>query len=262
MINKDKKKLIPTGNVDVIEIKCDKDDTCKVKPQEPDENNTEPVNKIDDDYSEMDNLIIDKNDKPDDANKQKNDNKKEEKQDSNKEKNTKPEEKQENNQKPNEENNNDDEPVIPSDNEPEPEPEELIVKDEEIRWVGSTDAKIFLSSMYELGDKIAPESSNVYQFIVRNGTFYNLKYEVNFVESNPYNINMKYKLKKNDTYIIDHYVSASELNISNILLDSKTNDTYYLEWKWISSENDTEIGTNPDATYELKIEIKAESVNE
>ena len=81
MINKDKKKLIPTGNVDVIEIKCDKDDTCKVEPQEPDENNTEPVNKIDDYYSEMDNLIIDKNDKPDDANKQKNDNKKEEKQD-------------------------------------------------------------------------------------------------------------------------------------------------------------------------------------
>ena len=72
---------------------------------------------------------------------------------------------------------------------------------------------------------------------------------------------MKYKLKKNDTYLIDHYVSADELSASEIFLNNNQSDTYYLEWKWISSENDTQIGKTIDANYGLKIEIKAESTN-
>ena len=115
--------------------------------------------------------------------------------------------------------------------------------------------------MYTIDDIIAPESNNTYQFIVKNSTKYNLKYNIEFVESNPYNINMKYKLKKNDEYIIDHYVSASELNVSNIHLNTNSNDTYYLEWKWVSNTNDTEIGANPSSKYGLKINVKAESDN-
>ena len=41
---------------------------------------------------------------------------------------------------------------------------------------------------------------------------------------------------------IKEVVENSELNISDIILNSKASDTYYLEWKWISSDNDTEIG--------------------
>ena len=130
-----------------------------------------------------------------------------------------------------------------------------------VTWNGSTDLKIFSNSMYEFEDKIAPECYNTYQFVVKNSTNYNIKYDINFIETNPYHINMKYKLKKNDAYIVDHYVSASELNISEVLLNSNNNDTFYLEWKWISSDNDTEIGKNPDANYGLKIEVKAESTN-
>ncbi len=128
-------------------------------------------------------------------------------------------------------------------------------------WNGATDLNIFEKSMYQVTDKIAPESSNTYQFIIKNSTNYQIKYNIDFIENNPYHINMKYKLKKNDTYIIDHYVSASELDISNYLLNSNINDTYYLEWKWISSSNDTEIGANPESFYGLKIEVKAESTN-
>ena len=73
---------------------------------------------------------------------------------------------------------------------------------------------------------------------------------------------MKYKLKKNDTYIVDHYVSASELNVNDMLLNINENDTYYLEWKWISSSNDTSIGENPEANYSLKIEVEAEGIND
>ena len=78
-------------------------------------------------------------------------------------------------------------------------------------------------------------------------------------------MNIKYKLKKGDTYIIDHYVSYNELNMENILLNTKSSDTYYLEWKWVgdSDSNDTLIGQNAnsnDIEYKLEIKIEAESV--
>ena len=110
--------------------------------------------------------------------------------------------------------------------------------------------------------RIAPESSNAYEFKVENNTAYNLKYQIEFIETNEYNINMKFKLKKNDTYIIDHYVKASELSVTDMPLNINDSDTYYLEWKWISSSNDTSIGQNPEAKYSLKIEIKAEGTND
>ena len=136
---------------------------------------------------------------------------------------------------------------------------EVLVEDKRIIWSDSSNLKIFTNSVYNLEDKIAPESSNTYQFVVKNSTAYKIKYNISFVETNPYNINMKYKLKKNNTYIVDHYVSFNELNITNQLLNSKDNDTFYLDWKWISSDNDTEAGKN-QAKYSLKIDVGAESV--
>ena len=130
-----------------------------------------------------------------------------------------------------------------------------------VTWNGANDLKIFTNSMYEFENKIAPECYNTYQFVVKNSTNYQIKYNIEFIETNPYHINMKYKLKKNDTYLIDHYVSASELNTSDALLNVSDNDTFYLEWKWVSSDNDTQIGNNPNAYYGLKIEVKAESTN-
>ena len=209
LAKKKNNEKIPTGNVDIIEIVCDKDSVCKTDDKKGDSSsngdstdnsgNTVPANAGDNDNNEH----IE-----------------------------------------------------------EPEPDDLIVKDKQITWAGQSDAKIFTNSMYEFSNIVAPESSNTYQFIVKNGTEYNLKYDITFAETNPYSINMKYKLKKNDTYLIDHYVSASELNISEMTLDTKMNDTYYLEWKWISSDNDTEVGMTPNANYNLKIEVKAESIND
>ena len=131
-----------------------------------------------------------------------------------------------------------------------------------ITWNGSNDLKIFTKSIYNVDGVIAPESENTYQFVVRNNTEYKIKYNVKFVETNDYNINMKYKLKKNDNYLISNYSSANALNIQDFVLNQGENDTYYLDWKWISSSNDTSIGKNPSAKYGLKIVVEAESVNE
>lgn len=211
------KSNVPTGNVDIIEIKCDKKDTCEVKPgkEEPEEPTLNPTNPGNSSGQEGH------------QGQQNNENEQGE-------------------EKPDEDD----------------EAGKLIVKDEDITWKGTSEVKIFTNSMYKLEDRIAPESSNTYQFVVKNSTNYNIKYQIQFIENNPYSINMKYKLKKNDTYLIEEYVSANELNLSDAFLNSSENDTYYLDWKWISSDNDTEIGANRDSFYGLKIEVKAESTNE
>ena len=138
--------------------------------------------------------------------------------------------------------------------------DELTIFDNELVWRDSASLNIFTDSVYHFEDKVAPGSSNTYQFVVKNSTKYRLKYEINFIETNLHQMNMKYKLKKNDSYVIDHYVSCDELHLDEQLLNAKSNDTYYLEWKWIDNDNDTSVG-NAQADYSLKIEVKAESVS-
>ena len=131
-----------------------------------------------------------------------------------------------------------------------------------VTWNGSNELNIFSKSIYNVDGFIAPESENTYKFIVKNNTIYKIKYNVTFIETNEFNINMKYKLKKNDNYLVNTYSKPSSLSVSNFKLNPGESDTYYLDWKWISSSNDVSIGTNPEANYGLKIEVEAESVNE
>lgn len=141
--------------------------------------------------------------------------------------------------------------------------ENFYVDDSDVKWSDETDLNIFTDSMYGKNGKVAPESSNTYKFVVNNNTRYNLKYKISFTEENQHNINIKYKLKKNGSYIVDHYVSYNEINKSDLLLNSNSKDTYLLEWKWVSNDNDTDIGINArenDVKYKLKIKVEAESV--
>lgn len=155
--------------------------------------------------------------------------------------------------------------------EPEPEPEideDFYVSDNEIvKWQDETSLNIFedSSNISKVKGKIAPESSGTYKFVVNNGTKYNLNYKISFSETNEHGINMKYKLRKGDNYIVNNYVSYNELNIEDVLLNTKNSDTYYLEWKWVgdNDDNDTQIGTNAKSSnikYDLKITVEAESV--
>ena len=205
---------VPTGNVDIIEIKCDKDNVCEVTPR---------------------------------------DNKEDDKTNSG-------------NETPNKDDNqgNSKEDVVPVNGDDDDGKRDAMVTvyDKDVTWHGVTPARIFTNSMYKIEGVIAPESSNTYQFVVKNSANFKIKYNIKFVENNPHQINMKYKLKKNDTYLIDHYVSANELNLKDLMLNSSNNDTYYLEWKWISSDNDTEVGKTPNAKYGLNIEVKAESTHD
>ena len=145
--------------------------------------------------------------------------------------------------------------------------DEFYVSDNKIvKWNDNTDLNIFTDSkkISKVNGKIAPESTGIYVFNVNNKTKYNLKYNISFIESNEYSINMKYKLKKGNTYLVDQYVSYEQLNINDMLLNSNKTDVYSLEWKWVgdNDNNDTTIGMSAkdgDINYSLKINIEAES---
>lgn len=144
---------------------------------------------------------------------------------------------------------------------------EFYVSDNKIvKWNDNTDLNIFTDSkkISKVNGKIAPESTGIYVFNVNNKTKYNLKYNISFIESNEYSINMKYKLKKGNTYLVDQYVSYDQLNINDMILNSNKTDIYSLEWKWVgdNDNNDTTIGMSAkdgDINYSLKINIEAES---
>ena len=77
-------------------------------------------------------------------------------------------------------------------------------------------------------------------------------------DKNDKNINIKYRLKMNNTYIIgdeNNWVSIEKMKLDNIygLKDSKT--IYALEWKWEDSDNDTQIAKEGLATYTVYIDI-------
>ena len=144
---------------------------------------------------------------------------------------------------------------------------EFYVSDNKIvKWNDNTDLNIFTDSkkISKVNGKIAPESTGIYVFNVNNKTKYNLKYNISFNESNEYSINMKYKLKKGNTYLVDQYVSYDQLNINDMILNSNKTDIYSLEWKWVgdNDNNDSTIGMSAkdgDINYSLKINIEAES---
>ena len=129
-----------------------------------------------------------------------------------------------------------------------------------ISWNGSDNLRIFSKSIYNFDDVIAPECENTYQFVVRNNTKYTINYNIDFIETNNYNINMRYKLKKNDSYIVNDFSKPSSLSISKFVLKPGESDVYYLDWKWVSSSNDTKIGSNPEAKYGIRIEVEAEGI--
>lgn len=219
----------PTGNVDIFEIQCEKD-TCKdVLGDKTDKPNTNPVIVPDNNNSN--------NNKP----------------------STTPD-----NSNINNNNNNQSGNEGQSSSGNDTTDDELIVKDT-VEWKSQNELRIFSNPAYQMESKIAPESSNTYIFIVRNNTNSDVKYNIDFNEENANHINMKYRLKRDNEYIIGSsttWVGYNELDLNGILLNSKSDHTYYLDWKWFSSDNDTSIGSNPNSKYKLNIEISAESQNE
>ena len=146
----------------------------------------------------------------------------------------------------------------------------LIVYDEEDKWTENGEESytptIFKHSMYEVVDgKIAPGSSNTYEFIVRNLNEFKVKYTIKGIEINTKNINMKYRLRLDNTYILGsdtQWVDASSLQTAFKELDAKSKHTYFLDWKWFDDIDlkDTTIGIDETSVYSLSLKVEAEEL--
>lgn len=151
-----------------------------------------------------------------------------------------------------------DDPVFKGDND-----NGLQVYDETGYFTSQKELNIFSNPAFEMKSIIAPGSSNAYQFVIRNDNDFDIQYNIKMVETNPHNVNMKYRLKQEGKYIIgnaDTWVSADELNLYSVKLASKDNIPYLLEWKWFESGRDTKIGKIDNANYKLSIHVVATQV--
>ena len=131
----------------------------------------------------------------------------------------------------------------------------ISIEDNDIIWQSSNTLKIFKNPVYEMEEVIAPGSSNSYQFVIKNNSKCKMTYHLEFQEENDYNINMKYKLKKNGKYISKEWTTYDKIKESAVILNYKEKDDYVLEWKWIESDNDTPIGADINSSYKLIVQI-------
>lgn len=144
---------------------------------------------------------------------------------------------------------------------------EIYVDDKNGNYIYQQHLDIFNNAFYEYTNKIAPGVSNTYYFVAHNNSDINVKYYVEMYESTKYDINLKYRLKRNGKYIIGNenkWVSANDLKTSFSNLNMKNSDKYSLDWKWEYEdgidEQDTYIGENMDDVYKLNIRFYFEQV--
>lgn len=123
-------------------------------------------------------------------------------------------------------------------------------------WNQIKDLSIFENNYFYRENKIAPGVSGSYEFKVENQSEYNMKYIVNIKEKNDYGVNLKYKIKINGQYLNNTYQSIDEIDFYQQVLKSFGIDVYTIEWKWVDSAIDTQIGENADVVkYNLRINV-------
>ena len=253
---KNKNTKTPTGNVDIFEIYCD-EETCgkKEKKESNSTNNEEKItiktNEIVDVNSKKE--IITNNDNTTIENKT-NDNTTKNTDDDN---TTTGNYITTGNDTTGDDGNTDNDGSSMQNN------EGFFVSSKLIRWNSTNELRIFNNPVYNMAPKIAPGDSNIYQFVVSNNTPYNVRYSIKFREENDNNLNIKYRLRKGNSYIagINGYIDYNELDQNEINLNIGEKDTYYLEWKWLGTDNDNDVA-GIQAAYSISIEIEAESINE
>lgn len=132
------------------------------------------------------------------------------------------------------------------------------VFDNQIRWETESELRIFTHPSYNFDGVIAPGVGNSYEFRVRNNNGFKIIYTMLFEEENESALDMRYRLKKNGSYVIGNdstWVKYDGLNLTAIVLDGNAYDTYILDWLWFESDDDNRFGLMDDANYNLSIDI-------
>ena len=144
--------------------------------------------------------------------------------------------------------------------------DQVFVDDENGNYIYQKNLNIFKNSTFNYSNKIAPGVSNTYNFVVHNSSDMNLNYYLEMYEDTEYKVNLKYRLKNNNIYVIGNdnkWVSANELKTNFKLINSSNSDPFTLEWKWFDDDkNDTIAGKNMITRYKLNIRFYFKAVDE
>ena len=124
---------------------------------------------------------------------------------------------------------------------------------------------IFNNAAFQYTNKIAPGVSNTYHFVVHNSSNMNLKYYIEMYEDSEYKVNLKYRLKRKNSYVIGDdqtWVTAQELKTAFENIADSSSDSYSLDWKWFDDDNlsDTIAGENMKSLYKLNVRFYFEAV--
>lgn len=123
---------------------------------------------------------------------------------------------------------------------------QIIVSDEDLLITKDTQLDIFNNEKFDYEKMIAPGSYGDYTFYVTNKSTEDLTYDMIFSDIMTDPVNMMYKLKINNVYILGNskeYVDISNLNVSDIVIMAKSTDMFTIEWCWVhNDEEDTETG--------------------
>lgn len=136
----------------------------------------------------------------------------------------------------------------------------VFVDDKNGNYIYQQDLKIFTNSAFEVEDKIAPGVSNTYNFVVHNSSNVNILYDLFMYDISEYKINMMYRLRRNNQYVIGsstNWVSVDDLNLTKLYINAGSSDNYSLDWKWEydggKDQQDTIAGKNMTSKYKLNI---------
>ena len=143
----------------------------------------------------------------------------------------------------------------------------VFVDDVNGNYIYQQKLKIFSNAAFKYTEKIAPGVSNSYHFVVHNSTNAKLKYFIQMYEDGEYFINLKYRLKRNNDFVIgndNQWVTANELKTEFSKINMSSSDSYSLDWKWEYDggvdDLDTLAGKSMESLYKLNIRFYFEEV--
>lgn len=137
-----------------------------------------------------------------------------------------------------------------------------------VSWNGkevtkNTELDIFKNEKFNGQKIIAPNSKGSATFCVENTANTEMICNLKFTEETENPINMKYRLKIDNKYVVGNankYEDLEKLNLKDILMQRKSINMYTIEWYWEDSDKeDTEVAVQDEKQYyTLNFEISAE----
>lgn len=142
----------------------------------------------------------------------------------------------------------------------------IILWEGKKKWEQLEELNIFNGIFYEKDytNKIAPGFSGTYEFDLENTSDKPITYILAFEEENPDEVNMVYKVMREDRYVLGNDIESVYIDgvkLEEITIPANTKRRYTLKWKWEDTSYDTQIGEKNNTQYKLKVKIQA-TVNE